>query len=99
LTIIKKKDNVLEEVGMVSCISIDINQPMSDEFILIGDGFLTSFCDVRYSAKYSINDKSLKLLEVVEYEHRYHRSKKSEYDTHKNDCIYKDSSWLSDRDY
>tara|TARA_B100000767_G_C19584697_1_gene458827 strand:- start:18 stop:656 length:639 start_codon:yes stop_codon:yes gene_type:complete len=99
LTIVKKKNDILVEVGMVSCIDVDMNQPLSNDFILINDGFMTSLCHISYRAKYSINDKSLKLLEVTKYEHRYHSSKKSEYDTHKNDCEYKNSSWMSDRDF
>ena len=95
LTIIRRKNDIYEEIGYISCISVDKNQPVND-FITIKDGFLASLCQVSYSGKYNINNVTLKLLEVVSYEHKFH-GRESDYETHKNNCIYNNSSWITDR--
>ena len=96
LSIIEKKNDIYEDIGSISCIHVDMSQPISNDFIIIGDGFLTRWCDVRYSGKYSISKDSLKLIEVIRYSHEFH-GRESEYETHQNNCTYKNSSWISDR--
>ena len=95
LEILRRRNDIYEEVGSISCVSIDKSQPVND-FIIIQDGFLATQCQVSYSGKYNINNATLKLLEVVSYEHKFH-GLESYYDTHKSNCIYNDSSWLTDR--
>ena len=85
-------DNEYKELGIFSCVSVEMQQPVKN-YILISNLQKTSTCWASYKAKYNMKNDWLNLLEIVDYDHKYFGSK-SEMHFHMNTCMYVDSLWL-----
>ena len=92
LDVYRLSDNEYKELGIFSCVEVDIQQPVKN-YILISNLQKTSTCWTSYKGKYNMKNDWLNLLEIVDYDHKYFGSK-SDIHSHMDTCMYVDSLWL-----
>ena len=88
----RKDNDIYKDIGSIFCIGVDINQPLND-YIIIYDLHKTSYCWTSYSGKYNMKNDWLNLLEVVDYDHKFH-GLESDVELHMDTCMYVNLLWL-----
>ena len=88
MNIYKRDNHKYINKGQICCIGVDINQPLAD-YIIIKDQIKKLHCCPGFSGKLRLINDTIRLYEIISYNHNIIRD-----EDHPLDCEYNDSLWI-----
>ena len=88
MRIYKRDNHKYIKKGQIGCIGVDIDQPIAD-YIIIKDQIKKLHCWPGFSGKLGLINDTIRLYEIMSYNHNIIRDKE-----HSSDCFYNDSLWI-----